>query len=270
MVATIMFVGGSVAAAAPPSSSVEVSPTTVGRGEIFTVTETVHNPEAFTVTGAKPAIYGKELSIVGITELVGCSGNTAPCSALGSSYRAPVGDLPAGESRTVAFTLRVRDDAPAGQFTLQHQLVGDNFSFEILDGPVITVELAAADLGVSLNASSRGLLVSTVDYAIGVSNVGPGNATGIRLVATYAAGLRYRASPDCTRVADTRTVNCDIASLAAGASRTVRFSAEAGLLAIGPFTTRVERQQSTPNDPNPSNDSASRTCTALTGLLVSC
>lgn len=270
MVAAGVLVGSTAAGAEPPTSSVEVSPTTVAAGGTFTVTQTIFNPEDFTVTGGKPAIYGKESAIVGIADLVGCSGNTAPCHALGSSYRAPVGDVPPGESRTVVFTLRVKDDAVGGAFTLQHQFVGDNFSFETFDGPVVTVVPPAADLAVSLGASAHGLLVSRVDYTITVRNNGPGNATGIRLVATYAAGLQFARSNDCTRVAGTRNVNCDVAALPAGSARTLRFSADAGLLALGPFTTRVVRQQSTPSDPNPTNDSAARTCTALTGLLVSC
>jgi uncharacterized repeat protein (TIGR01451 family) len=267
---TVGLAGPSVAAAEPPTSSVEVSPTTLQPGQTFTVTEQLFNPEDFTVTGAKAAVYGLEIPIVDVAELVSCTGTVAPCSQFFSSFRAPVGDLPAGESRTVEFTLRVKDGAQPVQFTLQHQFVGDNFAFAILDGPVITVTGGEADLAVSLDASPRGVLTSTVTYTISVSNAGPADATGIRLVATYAAGLRFTGSASCTRVPDTRNVNCDIAALPAGATATASFSTAAGLLAIGPFTTRVKREQSTPGDPNPANDSAARTCSALTGLLVRC
>ena len=66
------------------------------------------------------------------------------------------------------------------------------------------------------------------------------------------------------------TLNCDVASLAPGGTATAKFTAEVGLLAIGSFTTSVQRQQSSPDDSNPANDSASKTCSALTGLIVNC
>lgn len=261
------------AAAVEPSSAVVVDPVTVVQGQTFTVTQTIHNPQGFTVTGAKAAIYAKELGLAGIADLVSCTGTIAPCGALGSSYRGGVGDLPSLESRTVVFTLRIKDDAAPGQFTLQHQFVGDNFSFETFDGPVITVlpAVAEADLAVHLAGSSQGLLISTVTYTISVTNNGPADASGIRLTATYAHGLNYAGSTTgCARVAGTRTVNCDIAALPAGASAIARFTTQPGLLALGPFSTTAQRGQSTPTDPNPANDGATKTCHALTSLLVSC
>jgi hypothetical protein len=272
VVGASLLVAPQVAVAAPPSSAVEVSPTSVRQGETFTVSQTIHNDRTFTVTGAKAALYGKELSLVGVADLVSCTGTIAPCGALGSSYRGGVGDLPSGESRTVVFTLRIKEDAAVGQFTLQHQFVGDNYAFETLDGPVVTIlpSQNESDLAVSLNASASGLLVSRVSYAITVRNTGPSDASSIRVTATYPAGLVYAGSSDCTRVAGTRTVNCDVASLASGASVTRRFATSAGLLTLGPLVASAERTQSTPADPNPANDRATRTCTALTGLLVSC
>lgn len=136
------------------------------------------------------------------------------------------------------FTLKVKDTAASGQLTLEHQFVGDNYAFETLDGPAISVVANETDLAVSLTAVSRGLLAS--------------------------------GSPNCTRVGSTRTVTCDIASLAGGASVTRTFSVDAALLAVGALTTSATRTQSTPADPNAANDRATKTCTALTGLLVRC
>lgn len=268
-----LFAIPSVAAAAPPDpSAAEVSPTTVAQGETFNVTVEVYNPQSFTIAFAKAAIYGQESPIVDIADLESCTGASAACAPYLSSFRAPVGDLGPGESRTVVFTLRVKETASPGQVALLHQLVGDNYSFATLTGPVVTVtgDPQAADLRVSLDASPRGVLTSKITYTISVTNTGPANATGIRLGATYAAGLSYASSTDCTRVSGTRTVNCDIASLPAGATATARFSARDGLLSLGSFTTTAQRTQSTPADPNPSNDTARRSCSALTGLLVRC
>ncbi|MEC3975237.1 hypothetical protein [Amycolatopsis sp. H20-H5] len=270
--AAIGLVSPSVAFAAPPTSSAVVSPASVARGDTFTVTEQIYNSQSFTVTGGKAALYGQQSAITDVVDVVSCTGTIAPCGVLGSSLRGAVGDVGAGESRTVVFTLKVKDTAPAGAVTLQSQFVGDNYSFETLDGPVLTVTGASlnADVGVSLNASASGLLSSTVDYTIRVTNSGPATATGIHLVATYAAGLQFSHSADCTRVGSTRTVSCDVASLASGGSKTLRFSAGAVLLTVGSLSTTVVRQASSPTDPNASNDSATKTCSALTGLLVSC
>lgn len=261
------------ALAAPPDpSAIIVSPTTVAQGETFDVTVELYNPREFTVTGAKAEISSVETPLVDVVDLVSCTGASAPCGALSTVFRGPVGDLAPAQSRTVTFTLRVKDTASPGNLTLQHQLVGDNYAFDVRGGPVVTITGTpqAADVSVDLDASASGLLTSRVTYSITVANDGPAAATGVRVTATYAAGLSYGSSSDCTRVSGTRTVTCDVSSLAPGASETLRFTTNAGLLALGSFTTTAQRTQSTPTDPNAANDDASRTCTALTSLLVSC
>lgn len=267
IVAGVIAGAPGAAGAAPPSSAVEVSPTSVAPGGTVTVTQTLHNPEQFTVTGAKAALYAVP-AIVGVLELVSCTGTVAPCGALGSSYRGPVGDLPAGETRTVVFTFQVSATAASGPVVLSHQHVGDNYSFETFDGPTITITPLGADLGVALTGRAR--LLGGVEYTVVVRNNGPAAATGIRVAAALAPGLVFAGSTDCVRVGSTRIVTCDVATLGVGASATARFAAVPGVLLIGPFTTSARLESSTPADPNPSNDTASKTCSALTGLLVRC
>lgn len=257
------------AVAAPPDpSAATVSPSTVAQGETFDVTVELYNSRDFTVTGSKAEISGAEIPLVDVADLVSCTGTIAPCGALSTVFRGPVGDLTAGETRTVVFTLRVKDTASPGNLTLQHQFVGDNYAFDVRGGPVLTITGTpqAADVSVGLTATPRGILTSRIT----LSNNGPSTATGVRVTATYASGLSYGSSSDCSRVSGTRNVNCDVSSLAPGASRTLRFTANAGLLALGSFTTTAQRTQSTPADPNAANDKASKSCSALTGLLVSC
>ena len=273
MALTAMVFTVTPAVAAPPDpSAATVSPSSVAQGETFDVTVELFNPRDFTVTGAKAEISSVEAALVDVAELVSCTGTTAPCGALSTVFRGPVGDLAAGESRTVVFTLRVKETASPGNLTLQHQFVGDNYAFDVRGGPVLTITGTpqAADVSVGLKASASGLLVSRITYTITVANNGPSTATGVRVTSTYAAGLAYGSSSDCTRVSGTRNVTCDVSSLAPGASKTLRFTANAGLLALGSFTTTAQRTQSTPADPNAANDKASRSCTALTSLLVSC
>lgn len=256
-----------------PSSSVEVSTTTVLPGQTFTISQTVHNDRDFTVTFAKAAIYGTPTPITDIADIVSCTNTTAVgCFQAGSSYRAAFGDLEAGGTKTTLWTLRVKDTAAPGQFTLQHQFVGDNYAFEILDGPVITIGNPAtnADVKVALAATGHGGLSARIDYTLTVTNDGPSAASGIRVVATYPSGLTFGSGTGCARVGSTRTVNCDVASLASGASTTAKFSVNGGLLALGSYTTTAQLTASSPTDPNSANNSASKTCSALTGLIVTC
>lgn len=271
--ATAFIAMAPAAEAVPPSSSVEVSPTTVLPGQTFTVTETIYNDRDFTVTFAKAAIYGSPTAITDIADLVSCTGVTElGCFQAGSSYRAPFGDLEAGGTKTAVFTLRAKETITPGQFTLQHQFVGDNYAFDTLDGPVVTIGQASnlADVKVALAATGHGGLVSRIDYTLTVTNTGPSAASGIRVVATYASGLSYGSATGCARVGSTRTLNCDVASLASGASTTAKFSVNGGLLALGSYTTSVHKTVSAPTDPTSANDSASKTCSALTGLIVTC
>jgi uncharacterized repeat protein (TIGR01451 family) len=256
-----------------PTSSVDVNPTTLLPGQTFTVSETIHNPTDFTVTFAKAAIYDSVAPLTDVVDLVSCTGVTdLGCFQAGSSYRAPFGDLEAGGTRTAVFTLRVKDTATPGQFTLQHQFVGDNYAFDVLDGPVVTIADPAtkADIKVSLGATGHGGLSARIDYTVTVTNSGPAAASGIRVVGTYASGLSFGSGSGCAHVSGTRTVNCDVASLAVGASATAKFSVNGGLLALGSYTTTAVRTASSPADPNSADDSASKTCSALTGLIVSC
>lgn len=206
-----------------------------------------------------------------VFDLVSCTGNTAPCGPVGSTFRGPVGDLPAGEGRTVGFTLQVKDTAPTGSYTLEHQFVGGNFSFAAVNGPVLTISSVAttADLAVSLDASPRGILTSRITYTVQVANLGPADATGVRVGGTYAAGLFWAAGNGCVHPSG-RAVQCDFAAIPAGGTASATFSVDAGLLAIGSFTTTMSRVSSSPADPVSGNDSAHRSCSALTGLLVRC
>ena len=251
--------------AAPPTSAIEVSTTSVARGATFTIKQTVYNSDSSTVLGGKATLYAKDATLPDMVDLVSCPEATA-CDTLGTSVRAGTGDVPSGESRTITFTFRVKDDAPLGTIQLQHQFVGENFSFEIIDGPELTIKEAPADVAVSMTGKATG---ARITYTISVQNNGPSDATGVRVVGTFPANLAYSSST-CTRVGTTRSVNCDIASLASGATATRTLTVSAGMLTIGTLTTTATRTASSPVDPLATNDKASKVCRALTWLLVSC
>ncbi|WP_410668244.1 hypothetical protein [Amycolatopsis sp. cmx-4-68] len=268
LTAAALFAAPAVASAAPVPSTIDVSDTSVHAGDTFTVTEQLSNPTDFTVTGAKAAVYTKEKPIVDLLDLVSCTGAVA-CAPYLSSFRGGVGDLDAGESRTVTFTFRVKDDTAGGKFTLQHQFAGDNYAFGVEDGPVLTINPEEkADVKVALTATPRVGLVARVDYVITVSNTGPATATGVRVTANPGTGRTIVSTTGCTRSG--ATLNCAIATLAPGASATAKFSSEGGLFAWGPFTATAQRTASTPADPTAANDTASKKCSAYTGLYVQC
>jgi hypothetical protein len=261
-----------VALAAPPDpSAISVSSTQLAPGQIFTVSFELFNPEDFTVTAVNAQLRTLEVPLVDLVDLVSCSGDTSACGIVGSSFRGPVGDLPSGQSRSVLFTFQVKDTAAVGDYTLEHTFVGGNFAFEAGTGPVISITAAsqAADLAVSLDASPRGILTSRITYILGVANLGPGDAAAVRIDGTIAAGLSWAGGNGCVRVGS-RGVRCDFSAIPAGGTASATFSANAGLLALGNFTTTVSRTSSTPSDPESGNDSARRSCAALTGLLVRC
>jgi hypothetical protein len=266
----LVFVGlPSAATAAPPDpSAIAVSDTDLAPGDTFTVTFELFNADVSTIIAAKAQIRTLEASATDLFDLVGCTGSIS-CGPLGMSFRAGVGDLPSGESRTVVFTFQVKGSAPGGSYTLEHQFVGDNFSFAPGTGPVLTITPQAADIAVSLGASPTGILTSRVTYNVRATNLGPGSASSVRIEGNYAAGFSWAGGNGCVRTSG-RHVQCDFSAIPAGGSATASFSVDAGLLALGSFTTTVTRTSSTPSDPVSSNDSASRSCAALTGLLVRC
>ena len=120
----------------------------------------------------------------------------------------------------------------------------------------------------ALAASPAGVLTSQITYTITAANHGPDAATGVQLLVSLPNGLVFSKSPDCT--ASGRTVTCGIASIPSGSSAKASFTVRAGLLTVGSFTTTVQRQESSPADSNVVNDKASRSCGAITSLLLSC
>lgn len=275
LVAVLVVLAGvvapGVATAAPPEpSAATASATEVAAGSTFTVAVELFNPQNFTVTGANAQLRTGDVSpISSLFELVSC---TLPCFEYSpTSYRAVVGDLAPGAGATAVFTLRVRDSAPLGNYTFEHQFVGGNFSFAAGNGPGIAVVGASqvADVAVALDASPRGILTSRVTYTVSVANNGPAAAAAVRIGGTYAAGFAWAGGTGCVRESG-RNVVCDFASIPAGGTASASFSVNAGLLTLGSFSASVNRVSSTPSDPDSGNDSARRSCTALTGLLVRC
>ncbi|QEU81851.1 hypothetical protein CP968_29370 [Streptomyces subrutilus] len=130
---------------------------------------------------------------------------------------------------------------------------------------------AAADLSVALDASPKGLGVVYATFTATVTNHGPAATTAAAVRFTYPAGFTLPSATGCTVDSAARTVTCDLGPLASGASTTRTLGLHASLLTIGShLTVTAARTTSTPADPTPANDTATTTCSALTGLLIRC
>ncbi|MFF0307887.1 hypothetical protein ACFYSC_10675 [Streptosporangium sp. NPDC004379] len=131
--------------------------------------------------------------------------------------------------------------------------------------------VSSANLAVSLDASPKGLGVSHATFTATVTNRGPAATTAARLRFTYPSAFTGPSAQGCAVDAAARTVTCDLGAIPAGGSVTRSMGLYTRLLVIsGRLTVTASRLDSAPADPQPSDDTASATCTALTGLLVRC
>jgi len=127
----------------------------------------------------------------------------------------------------------------------------------------------AADVAVSLAAVPQpGLLGGQIAYTVTIADHGPSTLTSASVHVALPAGTRTGAT-DCTT--DATGLTCTATGLAAGTSTARHFSVPVGLLTLDtPYPVTATRTASTPVDLNPANDRASRTCTVLTSLIISC
>jgi hypothetical protein len=129
---------------------------------------------------------------------------------------------------------------------------------------------AAADLAVTMTATGvPGLLNGHINYVITVTNNGPSALISGTITAPLPTPMTAT-SPDCA-VDTGPTVTCTLGALASGASTTFTFTVPIGLLTLNhAYTVTATRTASALVDTNPANDSATRTCTIITSLIISC
>lgn len=257
----------------PPEVVVSVSSSTASPGDSVTVTVKLTNVHSFTILQPEARILSKPGVLPSYTTLESCSGAIGACTTFNDGsgpvgYRAPVGSLSGGASTTVGFTLKISPSAPGGAQTLQGQLFGSNYATSPVDGPTLTI-LTQADVAVALTGMPRlGLLVPTIDFHVAVTNLGPATLSSATITTSLPPGLSAT-STDCTP--STGSVACSFGNLPSGSGSSAGFRVPLALLSIGlPYTFTARRTASSPQDPNPANDSATIQCTVVTPLLVTC
>ena len=114
----------------------------------------------------------------------------------------------------------------------------------------------SADLALTKTATPGTIVFGQpVSYSLTVRNNGPSQATGATISDPLPAGLTFAASPDgCTATAG--TVTCPVGTIAAGATRTVSFTANTPAGGSGDVTNTATVSGTT-SDPNPANNTAS-------------
>ena len=97
---------------------------------------------------------------------------------------------------------------------------------------------------------------STAVWTLQVRNIGPGLAQSVVVMDTLPTRLSYTSAPGCTYANATRTVRCELASLASGSSATFTITTSVGKGGNGWITNTAQVTTSTP-DPSATNNSAS-------------
>ncbi|CAO0837954.1 IPT/TIG domain-containing protein OS=Streptomyces microflavus OX=1919 GN=Smic_87380 PE=4 SV=1 [Streptomyces microflavus] len=127
-----------------------------------------------------------------------------------------------------------------------------------------------ADIDVSVTGQPHlGILVPYLTYTLTAHNTGPDAITSATVTASLPAGASATGlSTGCTT--STGTVTCTYGAIANAASVNKSFRVPLNLLSLGHVTVTGTLTASTPTDPNPANDSASATCTAISIILATC
>jgi uncharacterized repeat protein (TIGR01451 family) len=118
-----------------------------------------------------------------------------------------------------------------------------------------------ADMSVTKTGSASGAVGQNLNYSITVDNLGPANASNVRVQDTWTSGLAtfFAANPPlCTSIAANR-VRCDLGSMSSSANPiTIRLTLRAAL--GGQLTnTATVTLGSSATDPNSGNNSDSAT-----------
>jgi uncharacterized repeat protein (TIGR01451 family)/fimbrial isopeptide formation D2 family protein len=164
-----------------------------------------------------------------------------------------IASIPAGGTVTITVPVKALASLPNGTSILN---TVDVSAFE-QPGPVTDTGNVTTTLSADLEASKSFDPVPPVagnefTYTIGVRNLGPSNATGVKITDPLPAETTFVSAAGCTH--DAGTVECLVGDLAVGGREdfvvTVKLAAGAGAV------SNTATVSGTTPDPNPSNDTA--------------
>ena len=174
----------------------------------------------------------------------------------GSTLSWPLGDLAAGASTTLTFTVTISPDAAHQQAITATAQVHDDNTPALQSAPVITTVSGSAQLGISIEAdTSTGTPGSAIVYTVTVSNTGTApaaNAVVTAPIPDFSSYLAGSASSNATF--DGSALSWPLGDLAAGATSTLTFTVTISPNAVHQQTITASAQVHDDNTPAlPSN-----------------
>jgi uncharacterized repeat protein (TIGR01451 family) len=237
---------------------VKTGPNSIGPGAtlVYTITVTNNGPvDAQAVSVADPTPAG--LTFVS---------NAGACT---TAFPCGLGAVPSGATRTITASYAV-PTTYAGPISIQNTATVSSATTDPTTSnnastatTTFTTPTAQADLTTSLSVQpTTARPANTVVLTLGVANLGPDAATGVRMAATLPAGLTFVSpgtgggSSECSAAG--QVVTCTVGSLATGpaVARTVVAVVTANVTADTTLTTTMTTSGDQP-DPVPTNNSAS-------------
>lgn len=270
-VAALVAVAGP--ASAHPALTVTASPTTVTAGTTTTIT--ISGTSNGSYTGARIDVSatagtgGTTGTLPSFTTISGFGGGITSATEAGSVDSLALPTLTNGQPFSYTLTLTVDSATASGTFTSRGQFYTSGGSTTgSVNGPVITVTAAVPDIALSKVTNFR-VSLNRYDLTVGIDNVGNGGATGIVVTRTITpAGLYAGPGAGCVGDSTGSLATCAIADLAAGASTTLANASNFAGLPVGTWT--ITYTATAPGDTNTANDTATWSCTLLTGLVITC
>ncbi|MFB7943331.1 DUF11 domain-containing protein [Kitasatospora phosalacinea] len=268
--------------AASNGFEVTMSPASAKSGETvtFTVTTTNRDPNSYRIMNfaLRPTDGASPFAGPGTCTVV--SGRTPSTCGLGPNgnvLAVTFGDnnrMPPHAWSKVTITATVAQDVKPGEF----RLTPDGRTSQNLDQPLaftprtlnFTVSGPPADLAVALRATAPTAPGGPVTYTQTVTDNGPVTdatvTTRLPAQTTSVAGL----PEECAFDEANKTLTCTTGPLEPGESIRATFQATLSGLPLGPLPATATRTSSTPDGPESANDTATATCTVLTGLVIRC
>ncbi|MYS22292.1 40-residue YVTN family beta-propeller repeat-containing protein, partial [Streptomyces sp. DvalAA-14] len=255
--------GSDTVSAIDTASGTVAATTAVGRNPsgvaiVLTPAPAAPAPVVTSVSPGSGPVTGGTVVTVGGSHLADVTAVTfggTPAASFSCSDSSCTAAAPAGAAGSVDVTAT----SPAGTSATGP---ADRFTYT-------AVAPQSADVAVSLAASpAPALLGAHIDYTLTLADQGPGAASSTTVTVNLPTPLKATSS-DCAATAG--KVTCSAGPLAAGARTTRHFSVPIGVLSLDlPYSVTATRTASSPADPNPANDRATRTCTVVTSLLINC
>jgi uncharacterized repeat protein (TIGR01451 family) len=228
------------------TKSDQMDPVNVGDDIVYTVTVSNQGPDGATEVRATDAVPTG-------TSFVSVNPSQGSCSESGGTVTCDLGSL--ASASTASFTLTVTANQ-AGQVTNTANVssdVDDPDSSNNAATEMTAVQALQADLSLAkIDLDDPVALGDDIDYAITITNSGPGNATGVRVTDSVPSGTNFVSATPSQGSCDEQngTVTCDLGSLASGADATVALTVQTTRDGEAINTAAVSANEADPDEDN--------------------